>query len=411
MKRTHAGLALPLLLAFGAAGCETDQPLEEGLRNAGLTFSGTGASVASYRLYQLFEDSEDPDGDGFPDGDGNPDDIDGDGNPDFSPYCVNREVPVTPLSAPWPFSIEVKILRAGSIAPQTIVSAISPPDFSDPAARNLSAYDTGGGTESVPLPNVFVAFNPRSCVVPNLPRCEVDSDCGVAGFPPAAYGCVDKGTCTGDPDLVCHDLVTSGQCPQTPGALCDCEAMGKGLCCTEELYGTDPNCAADVPEIGDTAGLCIGDLNTGCVPSCSQLGAGSCDTSKDVEKRFSFVPLARVLSAVHGDLLAAGSNFIADLDPTFAPTDDPPGGVCPGQDLGAVGIQGGGLPFPLQLNKGDTLIVQGRRFSNAPPGITFNTAPAVRVDLFLEGAQVSPEGSTSTGVSSDGAINFTFTAR
>ena len=129
-----------------------------------------------------------------------------------------------------------------------------------------------------------------------------------------------------------------------------------------------------------------------------------------------------IITNANRALLSTTENLFSFINPALLPpdvTDDtPPFGICPGVDLGDPGIRSTGQPYSLKLDKGDTIIVQARRFTEPilPPGIEFPTDdfPDVRVQFFVDGVQLSAtqvNGPTSTGTDLDGEINFTFTVR
>lgn len=405
MRSGVVGAGLLLWVAAVSVGCDSDEPLELEERNTDLLFQGSGAVVPVFEVYNLYLDSEDPGGDGIPDGDGNPDDIDGDGEPDVSFYCVEQAMPtVTPDSVPWPFAVQIRVLKQGESFPRVIVQSItSPPDFGDPTLRNLTSYDEKETTSSlnalaaIPVvrPDGSCRSNPAVSCNPDIPgSCESDV-------------CVPEGTCDDNPSIECS--VSSSNPFECQGTACDCALAGLGFCCTAERENESLSDACNPA----THGKCSADEAFPCRPGCSEMGSppGTLCNPANLGIQFRFDSNPRILTAAHRDVVRATSNFINDFDPALAPTSTPTGGVCSGGDLGPVGIQGGGEPFSVQLDKGDTLLVEARRFSLPPPGMTFTTEPGITAILFVDGKRFVPTGSVTTGTTEAGAIDFTFTAR
>jgi len=69
-------------------------------------------------------------------------------------------------------------------------------------------------------------------------------------------------------------------------------------------------------------------------------------------------------------------------------------------------------PWPIVLNKGDTLVVELRRGTTPPVGLPLNLngEPAIRARLLLDGREVTVRGETLTSKVPDDGISFCFTA-
>ena len=109
--RAPACLALLVGLAL-VAGCESTDPTQVTCQVATLDFTALNASVRAFYTWEIFEDS---------DGNGEADDVNGDGEPDFSLWCEPWIDWYPANSAPWNFSVQVDILRAGEVIPVTVV--------------------------------------------------------------------------------------------------------------------------------------------------------------------------------------------------------------------------------------------------------------------------------------------------
>lgn len=399
MRRVVGPLVLLLTLAVGTS-CDSDNPAEFGKRSAALTFVGAGGSAAEYLVYDLFADSEDLNGDGVPDGDGTPDG-------DVTLYCSRSKdgagTPVfrSTISMPWAFSVRIGVLAEGQVAPETVVeSFVAPPDYADSSTTNVTAYDTGGEPSGEPALAPLLLTRPAGVCSKNTSLdCDPDSpvdSCGNQG------PCLLVGTCDADPGQDCFVSPTTGNpCLHQSFAPCDCALLGFGVCCTAALHGVD-QCAPA------TEGTCTQQIDYGCRPGCSEFGAGAvCDpATKALLLKFGE---PRRLSAMDRDVLRSTTNLLNDIDPQLAPTADPPGGVCPGFDLGPGGIQASGQPYIVKLKKGDTLVVKARRFDEAPPGGTVGNKPNINAKLQVDGKDVTPDGSVTTF--NDASIDYTFTAR
>ncbi len=402
MRSRVVAAGLLLWIAAASVGCDSDEPLELGGRSIDLVFQGAGADVPVYQVYNLYFDSEDPDQDGNPDGDGNPDDIDGDGTPDTSFYCVeDTDSTLTPESVPWPFAVKVSVLKQGESFPRPIVESItSPPDFGDPTMRNLTSYDTSETSSSLPaLASIAVVQPDGSCRNNPTDACNP----AIGGSCPGDV-CVAEGTCADNPSVECSVSDTNPDVCQS--SACDCPLIGLGFCCTNARIG-EGNCNQNI------TGKCSDNEAYPCRPGCSEMGSpqGTLCNPVNTALQFRFDSNPRILTAAHRDVLQSTSNFINDFDPFLAPPTMPLTGICSGGDLGDDGIQGQGQPFSLKLQKGDTLLVEARRFSVAPPGITFTTEPLINAAFFVDGKDTEPSGSLTTGRDETGAIDFTFTAR
>lgn len=397
--RSIAGAGLLLVAVLGAAGCKTEEPLELSSRNVELFFNAPAATVPVYRVYDVYEDSNDDD---IPDG-------------ETTLYCENSGTTAA-VQAPWPYSVRVRVLKNDGISPETVVrSDVYPPDFSLPEETNLGEYDqTDMGPGGNPLNPVAIAINGRCRLPPHNPCTPgVGTTCTTLN----QGTCLAVGTCDGDSSVDCH--VPPPGFPQdfsgcgATFAPCDCELLGAefgidlGFCCTPELVG-----GPVAPCNSLNVGRCTGNSTIGCQPGCGEQGAGVNCSGTPQPRIFKFGD-PRLLAATNREVMASTGNVIADLDPGQAPTPNPPGGVCPGVDIGDPGIQALGQPYKLKLKKGEILLVEGRFYPVPPPGVVFNSGPSgINATLFVDGEQVTPQGSIRADPNDLSiAIKYTYQAR
>ena len=103
-------------------------------------------------------------------------------------------------------------------------------------------------------------------------------------------------------------------------------------------------------------------------------------------------------------------------------------GVCPGQNTaGDPGMDPGNprsvssdteTTFGLDLNKGDTLLVEARRSDTAPNGFAFGSItqlPGIRFRVFIDGALLQADEVAGNLISDTGddspSVSFSFTAQ
>lgn len=101
---------------FAGAGCDSVQPDQLTAQmfsmNVRATISNT--SVTTFNTYTMFRDN---------DADSQPDDVDADGSPDTWLWCKTTTTQtLTPNSVPWPYLIEVRIVRQGSTSTELITT-------------------------------------------------------------------------------------------------------------------------------------------------------------------------------------------------------------------------------------------------------------------------------------------------
>jgi hypothetical protein len=191
-------------------------------------------------------------------------------------------------------------------------------------------------------------------------------------------------------------------------------------------------------------GACSGNGAIVCNPDgdsdlCARLGEGTCQAQGgDVQRTFRFSSTRRrILTAANRELLRADGNFIYDACSGDADCEDavetslggqplvPPLGNCPGDDFGDPAVDPGtvdGNPDPavfgIDLNKGDTLIIEAV-LSDEVPGsnqvIEFDFEPRLRSVLEIDGAALQAGdviGDISSGENGPGAfVSFSYTSR
>lgn len=191
--RTLACLGGMLLAAALCAGCETTQPDELLQQTGQIEVSASNAVVDVYNVWDLFEDSN---------GDGQPDDVPG---PDFTLWCEGPVATAGAVSLPWPFSIEISILRAGQTVPEVRTHPASLVE-----GTNRALYDSGvlqgndlpfppGQNQQVPADGrTFQFTNQRRLTIANLDLILSDSNF-LHDIDPGTYGGVCPGTFIGPP--------------------------------------------------------------------------------------------------------------------------------------------------------------------------------------------------------------------
>ncbi len=126
-------------------------------------------------------------------------------------------------------------------------------------------------------------------------------------------------------------------------------------------------------------------------------------------RTFRFMnPPPRRLAAANHEVMAAVTNPLFQLAPGTYGIGN---GLCSLGYPGEAGINGLAQPLTIELNKGDTLVVQARKAASAPPGTWYLGAhPKLKGVLLLDGQPVQVNGTTmSTAATGDG-ISFSFTA-
>ena len=130
MRSAWRLVGLLSLLAL-AGGCDTTQPLEFTEQSFELVAYGVASSVNTYAVWDMYEDG-DPLADPPipPNGQYDP------GEPLYL-YCENTgQETITALSAPFPFKIQISILRAGETEPEVVTS-----NAALQLASNMTQYD------------------------------------------------------------------------------------------------------------------------------------------------------------------------------------------------------------------------------------------------------------------------------
>lgn len=131
MRSSWRLVGLLSLLAL-AGGCDTTQPLEFTEQSFELVAYGVASSVNKYAVWDMYEDG-DPLADPPvpPNGQYDP------GEPLYL-YCEDTGEVTTPLSAPFPFKVQISILRAGELEPEVVTS-----NAALQLASNMTQYDYG----------------------------------------------------------------------------------------------------------------------------------------------------------------------------------------------------------------------------------------------------------------------------
>jgi hypothetical protein len=128
------------------------------------------------------------------------------------------------------------------------------------------------------------------------------------------------------------------------------------------------------------------------------------------DRTFGFINAdRRLVSSAAQEVLAATTNPLHDIDPQEYPLGD---GLCSTAYPGEPRLDEQMQPWPIVLNKGDTLVVELRRGTTPPDGITFNEngEPRIRAALLLDGREVSVRGETVTTAEPGSGIKFSFTS-
>ncbi len=152
--RRSCVLALVCLLPI-AGGCDSSQPAQVGQRTLAIDFAANNLAVQTYNVWDLTQD------------------VDGDGQPDNN-FLVceldtdNNGVPLTTIvSGPWQYSVQIGVIRAG----ETTETQLSSTAAASSVTANLTPYDTISGRgrtcprfPPVPCPDPsgeFVYTNPQ----------------------------------------------------------------------------------------------------------------------------------------------------------------------------------------------------------------------------------------------------------
>lgn len=293
--------------------------------------------------------------------DGLPDDVNGDGMPDVSLWCEAAGF-VSLSSAPWTFAVEIKVLKAGE---SVAVPRSSPEALED--GTNMAPYDTAVGTVTSNRNDAFITST--------------------------------RGVCSGDLSVICNPNSTSSFCADTVGGIC----IAAGFCDDDPsvLCGVDQDC------VGQGAG-----------PTCN---------TDPVLNRYVFDSnTKRLESAANLEILTSVPNMIWDLcvgDPTCTgvPLITPALGLCPGGNfLGEPRLDGNTTPASLIIvvDKGDTVIVEGRRFDTEPAGLDFGcpecASPSIKATITVDGQILAEDeviGETSTQANSSSFLQFFYTSQ
>ena len=284
---------------------------------------------------------------------GLPDDSTGDGVPDEYLWC-DPQTGYVSSEMPWSFSVEVDRIASGTTEVVTIAYEIEP-------NRSFARYDPStGGLAPPPLANLIISNR--------------------------------TGYCRFDQNILCNpDNLPTGAIP--PTTICEIEEQG--------------SCIA--------AGLCSGDSSVVCEPDspqdfCQTQGLGTCN-NVPVTRRFVYDPIATQVSGASETTLAAALNIVYITDPAAAATRGPTAGRCPGKDLGPSNIGGFATPWTFAINRGDTVVVQARRFSDLPAGFVLTTGPPpidpsivyisaeadpISATMLVDGSPVGVTGDTTT---------------
>jgi hypothetical protein len=182
-------------------------------------------------------------------------------------------------------------------------------------------------------------------------------------------------------------------------------------------------------------GLNCATANVVCNPSgiptfCSDLAGGSpgvsCIPQPGTVDRTFFFQNPRLLSAAHPDVTNTTRNILNDTDPATFNDQDTSGngipdagredGLCPGFPIGDPNIDGSMPPFVIDLEAGDTVIVEARRALLPPYGLLYSQEevlgdPALRANFTVDGVAVPVEGEVTGGAEPDASISFFFTLR
>lgn len=113
-------------------------------------------------------------------------------------------------------------------------------------------------------------------------------------------------------------------------------------------------------------------------------------------------------------VMASTSNPVSTLDPGNYGAKG--SGLCSVFYPGPAGIDrpsGAAYPFPVTLDKGDTVIVGARRANDGPQGlgVVNPPAPGLAATFKLDGSAVTVKGTLSSAPGAGSALNFTYTSR
>lgn len=145
---------------------------------------------------------------------------------------------------------------------------------------------------------------------------------------------------------------------------------------------------------------------------CLDLNEGLCVVSDAVTRMFRFTDnTERKLSRATRVVAQALDSPLVDAVPAFG---IPGQGRCSLQDPGPTVIDGEST-FTLEINKGDTIIVEARRGDDAPPGLPVNGSVSDKVKLNatfrVDGRISNVSGNDVTDSSPGAGMKFTFTSR
>jgi hypothetical protein len=329
-----------------------------------IRFLAQGATVNRYDVWTFWEDSND---------DGQRDDFDGDGDPDQFIWCQFDGLG-SAQSVPWTYALEVKVLRAGALQPETVTSE----EALTMNGANRTAYDT--------------LVSPNDEVNPQIVEPVIVTH--------------TRGECS---------LNTAIRCNPSPGSTL-CAAANAGVC--RELRA------------------CSGDPATACLPPpasdiCAPQGKGTCTQTVTAQRIFEFNNGAlstdpegkRLMTGANPLIIGAVLNPLFDADPTRASVIDPAtgnplvdkgGGRCPNPAVGPELIDQAPPPLELVLHSGDTLIVHAERFDNQPDGFVFGTTPSLAAQVTVHGVpltSVDVDGNLAGGASTGYIVDFSFSTK
>jgi hypothetical protein len=126
-------------------------------------------------------------------------------------------------------------------------------------------------------------------------------------------------------------------------------------------------------------------------------------------RTFRFMdPPPRRLAAANDEVMAAVTNPLFELDDGTYGIGT---GLCSLGYPGEASINGVAQPITIELNKGDTLVVQARKGDTAPPGTWYlGGEPKLKGELLLNGLPVQVNGTTISTTDTGDGISFSFTA-
>jgi len=132
----------------------------------------------------------------------------------------------------------------------------------------------------------------------------------------------------------------------------------------------------------------------------------------DNGRTFRFLNPGRILSAANREVRMATSNPLSDSG--VAPYGTVGQGRCSAGDPGEPMIDGGGIPLVLDLQKGDTVVVNLRRANDLPDNFPndpdlLTAEPRIRAILSLGGRELQVRGEAVTGLEPSSGISFSYT--